>query len=365
MAVSKQAYTCAAPWVASQLADAFRDAFIDASLMTAWHDEWATGLGAGLVLHRVLRVVYDSSKKYGTVFHWFTFLANGLSYYSFAHQWDIPNHRPGGTSKYDYAGNGSFVAGTSHRLFGNNILSTTVTLTRYTSGIRPNFSMFLLKAGNEYFSFFFMPPGTRQQPFVNLDLNTCGGLMLPVITGSTSADSSSVRISRVVRFLHVMAMRNSIWGYGTSVGRDADIVEAAAVGASYEGYGSGLSSFTSSTGNTMADGTISPSIGLRNEVSSLSSPPARLSIALPAEKSASNPNRTDDNTPVFTDLPFSMYFLDRLPLDFGIAWHYVNSTMEVQDIFQVTAGIEEWEILAVTNSSNTNNPSPLVLARIV
>jgi hypothetical protein len=68
---------------------------------------------------------------------------------------------------------------------------------------------------------------------------------------------------------------------------------------------------------------------------------------------------------VFSDLPYSIYVVDRLPIDFGIAGHFTNNTMEVQDIFQVTPGVEEWEILANVNFTDARNPSIMVLARTI
>jgi hypothetical protein len=80
MVVSKQAYTVSAPWLNFNLADQFRLAFIDAGLMDDWYDSFETGSGSTSGernQHRVIRIIYDANKKYGTVFHWFTFRPNG------------------------------------------------------------------------------------------------------------------------------------------------------------------------------------------------------------------------------------------------------------------------------------------------
>lgn len=366
MTVSKQNYTVSAPWLNFQLADLFRQAFIDANLMSGWFDEWTTGSGENTVHHKVLRIIYDSTKTYGTVYHWLTFLVDGSTAYSYAHQWDVVNHRPIGTARRDYLGNQSFTLCTasntstcSSRTFGTNVLSTTTTLTRYTSGEQSNFSMFMLKGGTNFFSFFFIPPNSQPQAFADLDRNTCGGLML-LSVGNNSTTTGYV--SNYISFEHMFILRNSIFSYSRFGVRDAHYARAIQRGVSYTGQGQG-----SGTGGW--DNTDSLTGLVYNNTSRLNNNDSwnqqLFSIVLPVETASFNPQRTSDIAPVFTDLPFSMYFLNRLPTDFGIAFHFPDSTMEVQDRFRVTPGVEEWEILARSNYTHPNNPSALVLARVI
>ena len=369
MAVSKQAYTVGAPWLNFQLADQFRQAFIDAGLMTDWHDSFTTGSGAAGQLneHRVLRIVYDASKKYGTVFHWLVFLPDGSMDYAYVHQWDAVNNVPLGeyykerlTQSYtrvtSTSNNGS------HRIFATQVLSTTTTLTRYSSGERSGFSMFLLKGGNNFQSWFFMPAGTSFQPYIDLNRNTCGGLVLPMVGVSTS---SSGQCRSTAGFSHFFHYCDNIFSYGWSGAKATEsqqyggnVAYAFERGVTYalSGRGSNNYYFESRTfsGLYNSGGRVANSLGTEG-----------MWLALPSELASTNSDRATSTTPVFSDIPYSMYITDRLPIDFGIVGHFTNSTMEIQDIFQVTPGLEEWEILANANQADTFNPSVLVVARVI
>ncbi len=369
MAVSKQAYTVGAPWLNFQLADQFRQAFIDAGLMTAWHDSFTTGTGVAGQLneHRVLRIVYDASKKYGTVFHWFVFLPDGSMDYAYVHQWDAITHVPLGlygkerlSQTYTRMTNDS--SSGSHRVFATQVLSTTTTLTRYSSGVKSGFSMFLLKGGSNFQCWFFMPAGTNFQPYIDLNINTCGGLMLPLM-GLTSS-STSGRCRGVVSFGHFFHYADNIFTYGWSAdkgsgswaGRNAYAFER---GVTYALPGRGTSG-----GSGIPFPTFAGTYNVGNRVANGGDVDG-MWLTLPSELAAYNPDRVTSTTPVFSDIPFSMYITDRIPIDFGIVGHFTNSTMEVQDIFQVTPGLEEWEILAYANQTDTGNPSVLVVARVI
>lgn len=385
MAVTKQNYTVSAPWTSSELADAFRDAFIDAGLMTSWHDSFTSEITTNSIVetlqHRVLRIVMVPGKQYGTIYHWFVFRASGQTEYSMAHQWDVVNHQPTGVIGLDYVNLSYTVAPnqasqfTSHRVFGTHVTSTTTTLTRYTSGVRSGFSMFLLKGGNNYFSFFFIPPGASPQPFIDLNLNTCGGLMTPSMRRNDSNTNAISNYRSVVAFAHRCSFYNNIFNYGASGEQGAfsidrysyQMLQSAVTGIAYSAWGDreNNSANNINIGSENHPGrTLSQTIRDKFDDND-SSVPSSLYISLPAERSGMNRNRSSDSTPVFSDLPYSMYFLDRMPIDFGIAWHWTNSTMEVQDVFQVTPGLEEWEIIAHSNVGASAHPSALVLARII
>ena len=370
MAVSKQAYTVSAPWLNFQLADQFRQAFIDAGLMTDWHDSFTTGSGEAGQLneHRVLRIVYDASKKYGTVFHWLVFLPDGSMDYAYVHQWDAVNNVPLGDFakerlRQTYGRMTTVAENGTHRIFATQVLSTTTTLTRYSSGERSVFSMFLLKGGNNFQSWFFMPAGTNFQPYIDLQINTCGGLMMPMVGVSNSTSNRPVR--GTVSFCHFFHYCDNIFAYGWSATRQADggswagrIAHAFERGVVYALAGRGTSSSVvdqkTFSGDFNSSGRLYNSLGTEG-----------MWLTLPCERAAYNSDRATDTTPVFSDIPYSMYITDRLPIDFGIVGHFTNSTMEVQDIFQVTPGLEEWEILANANQTDTGNPSVFVVARVI
>jgi hypothetical protein len=373
MVVSKQAYTVSAPWLNFNLADQFELAFIDAGLMDDWFDEFETGSGSTSgerSQHRVLRIIYDATKKYGTVYHWFVFRPDGTMDYSYSHQWDVLNNQPIGTARLDYLGNQSYsvcsstsTTTCSHRVFATQVLSTTTTLTRYSSGVRQKFAMFLLKGGNNFQTFFFMPPNTSFQPYIDLEVNTCGGLVIPLVDSQSATTDSQVIAT--ISFAHVFAMRNNIfnYGYGGRSARDGTMANSIAHGVCYELGGAGTSTSSTSAFNSVtSEGSFNANERLLNTTTSRRS----FAIGLPCELAVdSNGNRTEDATPVFADIPYSIYTQERLPIDFGVVGHFTNNTMQVQDIFQVTPGVEEWEILANVNYTNSRNPSALVVARVI
>jgi len=381
MAVSRQDYTVSAPWLNFNLADIFRNAFIDAGLMTGWFDSFTTGGGPGgeFMEHRIMQIVQVPGKRYGTVYHWFVFRPNGFTAYAYTHTWDPVAHQPTGTARLDFISTTYVDLEESsleytHRRFGTNILSTTTTLTRYTSSIDGRFSMFLLKGGDSFFTFAFQPANSQPQAFIDLDINTCGGLIVPTFR-MTGASSRNQNVS-IINFLHLVQLRNSIFGYGylstSTTPQLRNYANSASVGCSYAAMSAGGDDDGQFPGTTQTLSSAQPAPGahragnrILNTVNSTSEFDNQVAIVLPVEKGSFNAFRTEDKSPVFSDLPFSLYFLDRLPVDLGIAWHFSNDTMEVQDVFQVTAGIEEWEILARFNSSGDRNASALVLARTI
>jgi hypothetical protein len=368
MVVSKQAYTVSAPWLNFNLADQFRLAFIDAGLMDDWYDSFETGSGSTSgerEQHRVIRIIYDANKKYGTVFHWWVFRPSGRISYAYVHQWDPIGHVPLGVFRkerlqttYTEIGTQTAAAG-SHRIFATQVLSTTTTLTRYSSGVRQGFSMFLLKGGNNFQTFFLMPAGTRFQPYIDLDKNTCGGLVAPLL--DTTSNTTNNQARGIINFCHFFHYQDNIFAYGFSGRGNQDWTCAYAFerGVSYSLLGAGT---TDLSYNNLTE---SGAFNSGNRVSNTISSQAGFTIALPSELAVDNIDRSVDTTPVFADIPYSIYITDRLPVDFGLVGHFTNNTMEVQDIFQVTPNVEEWEILANENYTNSRNPSILVVARII
>ena len=87
---------------------------------------------------------------------------------------------------------------------------------------------------------------------------------------------------------------------------------------------------------------------------------------IPVGNSASNTAYTSNYIPISKGMPWCQYTTSLLANDFAIYGHYANNTMTFEDRFIVTSGVEEWEILAVTNNSTLNlGASPTFLARVV
>ena len=140
MAVTKQTYTLSPTWTASSLADTFRSAFIDAGLMTEWYDAFLSGS----VENRILEVVNDATKTYGTVYYWFMFTTTEVRVHT-ALSWDATAHVPSGTIYQDYYST-TTNSTTNHTALSTSLVATTsLTLTRYTSAINTSCTWFFLR----------------------------------------------------------------------------------------------------------------------------------------------------------------------------------------------------------------------------
>lgn len=350
MVVSKQSYVATAPWLNTTLADRFRSAFIDAGLMTDWHASFQRNSG---VEHRVLKLDYQPSKRFGTQYYWFAFEPTGSITLNVSYTWSLADNFPTGTRNVDYVGDfqgykvytGSAVNTDTHRLLSTQVNSTTVTLTRYTSGINPRFTVFFLKGGTSETHFFFMPTNSIPQPWIDLNRNSIPGWM----NVSLWEDSSGSLGSRSnIGFNPIFAYRRSVFLRGAYGFGSYAIVAGLGRSARYTGMDSSWNSDGAGVG--------------------WGAPSISDTIVLPVEKTRTNPDFPADQAPVFADLPYSFYLQDRLPVDIGLCWHFTNSTMESQDIFQVTPGVEEWEIIARFNRANTTyfeTGSPMFMARVI
>ena len=76
MAVTKQTYNINAGFTSVDVANALRSALIAAGLMTEWFDSFTI---SGNRICRVLRIVHDPTKTYGTCFYYFVIENGGLT----------------------------------------------------------------------------------------------------------------------------------------------------------------------------------------------------------------------------------------------------------------------------------------------
>ena len=338
MAVTKSIHAIVAPWNSSQVADAFKDAFIAAGLMTEWYDSFTSG-GDN---HRILEGVYDNSKTYGKCYYHFYFHSAGINYKVCA-GWDAVNHYPKGptdvgTQKYDWIDDSSAsssVNSTGHSYF---ILSLTDTincsLTRYTSGDR---SFFTLRSSTSYQTFTIDPPSTTFRTWYQNALvgGFHTGLWFPQNNGNTG-----------INFTNYNRTKRCLFGGGGARAAQAWLNSAIVI-----------VSYGFQNMNTSA--------GLGNYYGSFDN----ISVALPHWYGADMNNGVlSDFLPVFNGIrPGSIYTQD-LPDDFGIGGvrGSISNSITIQDTFVVTAGIEEYEVLAFRNSGSTSGAvAPLFLARTV
>ena len=148
MAVVVETYNVAINYTAAQYAAQIEEAFKDASLMAAWFDSFAVGA----IEHRILKIEYDNTKTYGITYYWFIFSGADM----FVHictGWNATTHVPTGTQYLDFL---SSLTNTTanHCRFAAQNANQSVTITRFTSQERANFSVFFIKNGSVEFNFF-------------------------------------------------------------------------------------------------------------------------------------------------------------------------------------------------------------------
>jgi hypothetical protein len=324
MTVVPQTYTATATWTASQLADIFKQAFIDAGLMTDWFDSFLN-----TVENRVLRVINDGAKTYGTVYYWFMFTTTGV-FVNTTNTWNASTHVPTGTQYIDYLSTATNVT-TSHLALLALVSTTNCTVTRYTSGTNSAVSFFLIKNGSSSTVFTLSNPSFNAASFV--DQNKVQFNALLGIGSSTLANSAVITVSQLCHtrssYLGAVALRgHTASGYTT-----ARFVQQFAA--------PGNSPASSSNWSTTA-----------------------IATWLPVAENNTNTALAADHTPVFNSPSISPY-MAALPSDFGIIPYYASNAMAVQDTLVVSSGTEEWEMLVVGLNATTDAGRIMFCARTV
>ena len=332
MAVTKQTYTATATWTAAQLADTFRSAFIAAGLMTDWFDSF-TNTG---IENRVLRVINDGSKTYGTVYYWFMFTTAG-GFVTTALQWNAASDIPSGTQYLDYFSTATNVT-TNHRQFFTAASTTTATLTRYTSAVNTNCTWFVARNGANIVTFL-IPYGTYNATgFVDQNKTAFNGAVFTEGFNSTGLTQ--------LAFTHFAGHTRRTY-LGATSNRGAT---------SLSEYGT--------TGTTQILMAYSAAGNVNSTTTNKDEGSGTNTIFLPTAHVNTNSALAADHTPVFTSVLATAY-LPAMPSDFGIAPYYASNTIAIQDTLVVTATTEEWEMIRVINNGTTDAGRIMLLARIV
>lgn len=326
MTVVPQTYTATATWTASQLADIFKQAFIDAGLMTDWFDSFLN-----TVENRVLRVINDGAKTYGTVYYWFMFTTGGV-FVQTTNTWNASTHVPTGTQYIDYLTT-STNATTNHLTLLALSSATSCTLTRYTSGINTSASFFLIRNGSSNQCFMLSHPSYNASSFVDQDklqfnnLLTVSGSATSFYSLITTAQAWSTRSS----YLGAMSLRGSVSLTGFSGTR---------IICQYGAHGN------SSNGG------------------SSNAPNAAVATWLPVAENNTNTALASDHSPAFTSPTISPY-MAALPSDFALIPYYAASTMALQDTLVVNSGSEEWEMVVIAVNTSADSSKLMFCARTV
>lgn len=332
MPVTKQTYTATATWTASQLAGIFQQAFIDAGLMTAWFDSF-TNTG---IENRILEITYDGTKTLGKTYYWFMFTTTGV-FLNSATGWNASTDQPTGSQYLDFISNATN-ATTNHQQLISLASATTTTVTRYTSGFNSGCTWFLIRNGTTY-STLIIPTATYG-PTSNVDLSRM------LFNGATLA--------------FPLATANGAATTGMSFRSAACHLRRSYLGSTWARTNTTISNFTLSR-EYFRYTTEGNSTSAATNLSSNSTNPG---IILLTAHANTNTNLASDYIPIFTGPTINPYMAP-LPADFGLASYYASNAMTAQDTLVVSAGVEEWEMIAVANNSSTDAGRTLFLARTV
>jgi hypothetical protein len=323
MAVTKQAYVAGAPWTITQVTDVVRDAFIGAGLMTAWHDSFTSGGRE----HRVLEIIYNGSKTYGKTYYWFTFDGTGI-WVRTSTGWNTTSKIPSGvggvgTQFVDW-GDTDTTANNYAYLLLSVSTSISFSITRYTSSGR---SFFVLRTGTTYQTFTIDPPSTGFRAFYDLNLGYHSGIYRVL------AQNRLISINSIQRHRRELLFGSCINGGQGGAGDVSCINYCIPV----------------NFGNTFQ--VVYPNPG----------------FALPGWTTAANPSAGSNFNPVYDGIRLTSIHSADLPADFGVSSIKNSDILAIQDNATVSAGIEEYEILAFSNSGTINSltSNPVFLARTV
>jgi hypothetical protein len=325
MAVTKQAYVAVAPWAITDVTTAVQNAFIDAGLMTAWYDSFISGGRE----HRVLEVAYDAAKTYGKTYYWFTFDGTGM-WVRTSTGWNATTHIPRGaggtvgTQFVDWADTNTTQLSAAYQLL---TISTSISfsITRYTSSGR---SFFVLRTGTAYSTITIDPASTTFRAFYDLNLGYHSGIY------RITTSNRRILIHSIHRFRRELLLGSSI-NQG-SYGFDYQVT---------------CSVYTTPV-NFASWGDVSFPVD---------------GFVLPGWTTNSNPSAGSNFNPVFNGIRLTSVHLTDLPSDFGLSSIKNSNSLAIQDNATVSAGVEEYEILAFSNEGffGTVSSNPVFLARTI
>jgi hypothetical protein len=314
MAVTKQVYTASPTWTASGMANVFRSAFIDAGLMTDWYDSFLSGSNE----NRILAVQHNAG-TYGTTYYWFMFTTTGW-YQQITTGWNATTHVPTGTQYLDYF-NTTTNSTAGLVPFTGYVASTTLTVTRYTSGVNSAVSWFRVANGTTGHSFMITKPGyDTYSGYIDYTYSCNNGFV------GVAGQALSNNINASINFYYGGLVRRSIIGCFAGLSTASPTYTNKHT---QNGY--------NAAGSTSANSEIRASTA---------------GLWLPVQSNAVNTGLPASTFPVVTNVQPSLW-LPTLPNDFGIVADINNNTQVRGDTFIVTAGVSEWEMLEVITTTQT------------
>jgi hypothetical protein len=332
MTVTKETYTAAATWTASQLATLFEDAFIDAGLMTAWFDSFLSGT----VENRVLEITYNGAKTYGKAYYWFMFTTSSVNL-SVVSGWDAATDVPTGTQYLDFYSTATNTTGNHDSIATGLATGTAAELVRYTDS---GYSWFAFRNGPTPVPFFIAPAATGVAPWIDMDKV----FFHHFIFGATTVTSATATSVATVDFRSAGMMRRSYHGQG--INRGVTFLSSYIRRVHTLGYAAGGN--TSNVSTNYAETAI-----------------AGRNVLVPYGFNNTNTGYSSNSFPVVKGYTYSNYTTSNMPADFGIFFNYGTTSFAFGDRIVVSAGVEEWEIYGFANNTAADNASALIVARVV
>ena len=354
MAVTKQTYNINAGFTSVDVANALRSALIAAGLMTEWFDSFTI---SGNRICRVLRIVHDPTKTYGTCFYYFVIENGGLTVALATNGWDTtapaPINVPSGTQYLDWHTLPANMTGDSI-LGGGTVLFTYSTtsnlaLDRFTSGSDTKQSWFVLRqtaslTRSEPFAF--LHEDMALHPWVDLDEGCISGLSRVDAAASNRAGVINFRIEENLR--RCLAIGSGLRGATTASNGLSSYHTLGYNAYTYIGLGSASDSANSGNWPAVINGALTGG------------------TVLPVGRNSVNPEYASDYVPVMSNIPWSLWTPTRLADDFGVYMRYDANDIAQGDRFIVSAAVNEWEVLDFANNTVLNDgASPSFLARII
>jgi len=343
MTVTTASYSVAANYTPAQFAAQVRAMFIDAGLMT----DWVGSSSSGGVENRVLEITYDPSKTYGKTYLWFQFLGADM-FFHISTGWNTSTNIPqgvGGAVGLQYLDwlSTTTSATTNHmRVTASGATgfnsSQSVSIQRLTSNVRTNFSVFLLVNGSTTLHFF-IDKTAPIASLVDLDKVCYASMMWCKL-------STSNRIGQASFQLFSPRLRRSHLGQA---------LRGITSGGAYGASNTALSPWEVWSGAANQLGNITyGAIGNLNSTGGGDNYAFTVSVVtLPIAFNNTNPAYSADERPIFENLLLNLNSAATLPEDFIIVAIYTSNTITVGSTLVITAGVEEYIVIAVANASTS------------
>lgn len=350
MPVTKQTYTISSGFTRTDVATALRSALIDAGLMTEWYDSFASNSDR---LCRVLRIEHDSTKTFGTCFHYFTVGNSGIGVALATNGWsgNVPTgaqyldwHTSPASSHWQFNGTNIFDYST-----GSNLV-----LNRFTSQLDPKQSWFV-------FSQTVSGTTTRSKPFSFLHKDTALHSWLDLSKGCISGFTTVSAGLGLGGFAGLL-----------NFGIEENLRRCLSIGSALRGTNTpGFHSAGINMNCYYGVGMTPDDQSYYNIPDRLRSSSGASGTPLPIGRNATNPAYSTDYTPVCSNLPWNLWTPTRLANDFGLYAQYNTAAPDVNVIalgtkIIVQSTVNEWETLQFANSSNLiSGATPMFLARVI